>query len=97
MHPIADHIHTLSTRVWRESGKYEARVYGTEREDGTWEGWIEFHPVDAYGSVLRTGQETTQPSRETLDYWAGGLEPVYLQGAMTRAIDLQAALTRRRK
>jgi hypothetical protein len=46
---------------------------------------------------LRTGQETTQPSRETLDYWAGGLEPVYLQGAMTRAIDLQGALTRGRK
>ena len=37
------------------------------------------------GRPLRTGQETSQPNRWALDYWAGGLEPVYLEGALTRA------------
>jgi hypothetical protein len=97
MHTITDHIHTLSKRVRRRSAEYEARVYGAEREDGTWEGWIEFHPVDGSPNVLRTGQETSQPNRKTLEYWAGGLEPIYLDGALSRAIYLQDGLTRPRK
>lgn len=63
---------------------YIARICGRERVDGTWEGWIEFHPSDM-GSVLRTEQETSQPSRSALEYWADGLEPVYLEGALARA------------
>jgi hypothetical protein len=63
---------------------YVARAYGRSRDDGTWEGWLEFTPADG-GPLLRTGQETTQPDREALAYWAGGLEPVYLDGALTRA------------
>ena len=30
--------------------------------------------------------ETTQPNLEALRYWASGLEPVYLEGALERAI-----------
>ena len=64
-------------------GNYNAHVMGEEREDGTWEGWIEFGGWA--GDERRTGRETTQPSREALAYWASGLEPVYLEGALTRA------------
>lgn len=85
MQKAADHIHTFSKHVTHRGTEYEARVYGAARDDGTWEGWLEFHPVDGSRSVLRTGQETSQPSRATVVYWAGGLEPVYLEGALERA------------
>jgi hypothetical protein len=35
--------------------------------------------------VLITEQETSQPNRTALEYWADGLEPVYLDGAFARA------------
>ena len=64
--------------------QYSAYVLAVERDDGTWSGWIEF--VSADGSQrLRTGQETSQPNRDALAYWASGLEEVYLDGALRRA------------
>ena len=83
---MVEHIHTHSSHVRGEDGtEYEARIIGAQRDDGTWAGWIEFHSRGASGTVLCTGQETSQPDRRALDYWAGGLEPVYLEGAMSRA------------
>jgi hypothetical protein len=72
-----------------DGGTYVPRTYGQARGDGTWIGWIEFHPLDGEGVVLRTDQETLQPNREALLYWASGLEPIYFDGAFSRA----AALT----
>jgi hypothetical protein len=68
---------------------YVPRIYGDERADGTWEGWIEFHPVGA-GEIRATDRETTQPNRRALEYWATGLEPVYYEGAFARAVVLPA-------
>ena len=84
---MAEHIHTISKIVRGGDGfEYEAQVYGTRRDDGTWAGWLEFVRQDAGASrVLQTGQETSQPGRTALEYWAGGLEPIYLQGALLRA------------
>jgi hypothetical protein len=82
---MAEHIHTHSARIRRDGIEYEVRVCGAARADGTWAGWLEFHPVRGSGAVLRTGQETSQPGRRALDYWAGGLELVYLEGAFGRA------------
>jgi len=67
------------------STAYVARVCGEERGDGTWQGWLEFHPARASGPVLSTEQETSQPNRTALEYWANGLEPTYLEGALARA------------
>ena len=83
---MPEHIHTHSARVTGPGDRtYEAHVLGEQRNDGTWAGWLEFRPVREPGPTLRTGQETSQPDRRALDYWAGGLEPIYLEGALERA------------
>ena len=79
-------IHQPTVDVKTTDGAaYMPRIYALQRADKTWEGWIEFHPTDKSEPVLRTGQETSQPSRVTIEYWAMGLEPIYLEGALVRA------------
>ena len=79
-------IHQHSARVLAGDGtEYRAAIVGDQRKDGTWEGWIEFLPTRGDAPPLETDQETSQPDRRALEYWAGGLEPVYLEGAFTRA------------
>lgn len=65
-------------------GLYRVRVYAERREDGRWEGWLEF-VADGSGEVIMTGRETTQPNLLGVRYWAGGLRPIYLEGALDRA------------
>lgn len=83
---MAELIQEHSTRVKSADGTtYIVRTYAEQRSDGTWAGWLEFHPIDSRKPVLRTDQETSQPSRETVAYWASGLEPLYFEGALARA------------
>jgi hypothetical protein len=78
------HKHSAHVRT-RDGTTYEALIYGQSRVDGSWIGWLEFVPLTG-GRVLRTGRETSQPDRDALVYWAGGLEPLYLEGALARAL-----------
>ena len=78
-------IHQHPAKVKDRDVTYLVRIYGSERPDRTWEAWVEFHPTDKSKPVLRTGQETSQPNRDTIEYWALGLETVYLEGALARA------------
>ncbi len=87
---MATLVHRLSTPVRLGDIESVAEVWGERRDDGLWHGWIRFVPSDR-GPVLNTGQETTQSSLDTLTYWAMGLEPVYLEGALIRAIDNRRA------
>jgi hypothetical protein len=64
---------------------YVAQACGRRRDDGRWEGWLEFVPTDA-SMVLRTERETTQRNLADLEHWAGTLTPVYLQGALERTV-----------
>ena len=64
---------------------YEARACGSPMPGGTWQGWIEFVPLDG-GEPVRSGRETTQPNRVDTAYWATGVSPVYLEGALKRAL-----------
>ena len=64
---------------------YVVRICGEERIDRTWEAWLEFHPTDVSQRILRTEQETSQPNRAAIEYWADGLEPIYLEGGFARA------------
>ena len=79
-------IHRHSEQVRDTAGRlYDVLVYGEGRADGTWEGWIEFAPLTAGLPRRRTGRETTQTDRASLEYWATGLESLYLAGAFERA------------
>jgi hypothetical protein len=86
-------IRLHSERVQDTLGNvYEVLIYGEPRLDGTWEGWLEFVPLSAGLSSLRTERETTQPDLPALEYWATGLEPMYLAGAFGRAKSATRAL-----
>ena len=81
-------IHDMATPLRVGGIVYTARVMGARREDdGMWEGWIEFVPSDGT-AILRTSRETVQSNLQALRYWATGLEPTYLDGALDRAIVL---------
>jgi len=73
-HPVRDQL-----------GEYHAHAVGRLADDGMWEGWIEFTPLDGGNEVLVTGVESRQPERNHLEYWATGLSPVFLEGSLERA------------
>jgi hypothetical protein len=82
---VAQVLLTFQSKLVTTQGKaYRGRACGRQRGDGLWEGWIEFVPDDG-GPVIRTQRETTQPNLADLAYWATGLTPVYLEGALKRA------------
>jgi hypothetical protein len=81
-----ERIHTYETQVRTAEGRtFVAHAEGHRRDDGRWEGYLTFEPLGGAWGALRTERETTQADREALAYWAGGLEPVYLSGALARA------------
>jgi hypothetical protein len=69
----------------RDGRQYTAQACGRERENGQWEGWLEFTDVET-GEILRSQRETTQPNLKDAQYWATGLTPVYLEGALDRIL-----------
>jgi hypothetical protein len=85
---VSNLIHDFGYEVSDADGHaYTARAMGRQRKGRTvWEGWLEFAPAGGGGLVRKSPIETTQPNREALEYWASGLEPVYLEGALERAI-----------
>ncbi|MGH9145937.1 MAG: hypothetical protein ACRD1Q_04460 [Vicinamibacterales bacterium] len=60
---------------------------------GLWQGWIEFLPDDPSALPVRSPRETTQPNRTDTLYWATGLTPVYLEGALKRALTASIVIT----
>jgi hypothetical protein len=68
-----------------DGSEWKARACGRRGEGHMWEGWIEFVPLGGASSPVRSRRESTQPSRESLIYWATGLTPIYLKGALERA------------
>jgi hypothetical protein len=76
-------IHLFSALVSDETGSlWRARAYGRPA-DNLWLGWISF--TNEADDTVETGVETTQPDRAALEYWASGIEPIYLDGALARA------------
>jgi hypothetical protein len=80
---MAQLIHDCEHEVSRGGVVYRPRAWAEQRGN-VWVGWLEFVPVGG-GTALQTGEETSQPNLETAVYWAEGLEPVYLDGALARA------------
>ena len=67
-------------RVW-----YRPRAFGDRQADGTWDGWLVFFPVSG-GRAIASDQETTQATLDALAVWASSVTPVYLEGALARAL-----------
>lgn len=83
---MASTLRSFETPVVSQAGEtYSSRACGPQREDRLWEGWIEFEGPG--GDVPRSGRETTQPNLTDLEYWAQGLTPVYLEGALRSALE----------
>lgn len=84
---MADVLLTFENPVAGGDGRsYTARACGREADGGLWEGWLEFVPENG-SPVLRSERETTQPNRTDAEYWATGLTPVYLEGALRRTLE----------
>ncbi len=62
-----------------------ALIYAEPNGRTTWAGFIEFVPSKGDRAV-RTAHETTQSNIEGVAYWATGLELVYFEGALVRAL-----------
>jgi hypothetical protein len=65
--------------------RYWPRTCARWERAATWIGWVEFLPLGHNGPTLWTGHETSQPTLGAVRYWAAGLEPLYFDGAITRA------------
>jgi hypothetical protein len=78
-------IHTFTHTVYDDIGvPYRVRAEGERHADGLWHGWLVYESLRD-GKALRTERETTQGKWEDLEYWASGLEDIYLDGALARA------------
>ena len=70
----------------RDGRVFVARACGAQMDRHLWQGWLEFLPADG-GAAIRSRRETTQPNRQDTEYWATGLTPIYLEGALERALN----------
>ena len=87
---MSEVLMTYSETITDPDGTFVARAVGRRARDNMWEGWLEFIPVGLHGSeaaahVIVGPVESRQPEREHLLYWASGLTPVFLEGALHRA------------
>lgn len=83
---MAEVLRSVDDPISDDFGSYHVRIVGRCcDEDGMWEGWLEFESLDGSGQTLVGPVESKQPEREHLVYWAGGLTPVFMEGALHRA------------
>src|SRR6478672_6865236 len=82
---MAEVLVDFASNVASGSDTYHPRAIGRLADDGMWEGWLEFLPVGA-GEPAIGPVESRQPERDHLIYWATGLTPVFLEGALRRAL-----------
>lgn len=89
-------VQEFGSVVTSDEGKvHTAHAYASQQAEGTWAGWLVFFPLTG-GRALPTDRETTQPNVDAVTYWASGLSPIYLEGALRRAIALSPEVQRER-
>jgi hypothetical protein len=64
---------------------YVAQIWGRALDDGRWEAWAVFVPVQQGAPMRRTERDTTEASRDAVEDWAAGVTSIYLQGALARS------------
>jgi hypothetical protein len=82
---MAEVLASYDAPVIDPTGTYRARAVGRPAENHMWEGWLEFVSIDDRATVIVGPVESRQPNRHDLLYWATGLTPVFLEGALHRA------------
>jgi hypothetical protein len=84
---MSELVHERVIKLSDPDGKIydRALVYAEPNGRTTWAGFVEFVPATGQG-VARTGHETTQSNVQGVAYWATGLEPIYFDGALSRAL-----------
>jgi hypothetical protein len=65
---------------------YRPRAYGDPQSDGRWEGWLVFFPLNGGEAIAPPHAETKQTTFTALSAWAAALTPVYMEGALERAL-----------
>ncbi len=65
---------------------YRPRAYGDLQPDGRWEGWLIFFPLDGGEAIAPPHPETKQTTLTALADWAAAVTPVYVEGALERAL-----------
>jgi hypothetical protein len=84
---MAELLKSYGEPVITANGRYHARAIGRLADDGMWDGWLEFEPLDEDGPVVVGSIESRQPEAHDLAYWASGLTPIFLEGALKRALN----------
>ena len=64
---------------------FRAKACALSTPKGTWQGWIEFDPVNG-DPTFRSPQETVQPNRTGVTMWAVTLTRPCLMKALDRAL-----------
>ena len=78
---LAEYEHPV---VARDGSTWTARA-AARRINSHWECWIEFVPSVGGSDPIQTAGESTQPDLHAAKYWASGITPAYLEGALERA------------
>jgi hypothetical protein len=83
---MRERVHERDVDLVADDGTRYRRLYvhAEPQRGGTWAGRIEFETADGAQSLLGP-RETTQSNEEGVAYWATGLQPTYLEGALHRA------------
>jgi hypothetical protein len=85
LRPMPYVVRRFEGRISHAGLAYRAEAWAAPL-DHRWQGGVRFICPEA-GVVLTTGRETVQCDVDGVVYWAAGLRPVYLDGALRRAAD----------
>lgn len=84
-------LQQFESPIVRDAQTYTAWLYGRQRADEMWEGWIVFERASDRAR-FSTPVETTQSNAQAIVYWATGLGDAYFDGALHRAQSGPAAV-----
>jgi hypothetical protein len=88
-------VHVYKKSIRSPDGRtWVAQAWANKLLRGEWRGWFAFLPDDG-GEPAWTDPETTQARLAWIRYWASGIQPLYLEGALARALDRPRVLRRK--
>lgn len=84
---MAELIQQYKKRIRIEDGvEYTVQAWGERRDDGSWDGWFEFRPLDDLHETLQSEPTVCQQGRTDLAHWASRVEPSLIETVFEQAI-----------